>query len=74
MAIDWDAVISAADKAAAWAARARETERAQARQYLAATDWYVIRAADTGEPMPAPVRARRIAARQVLSEGRSPQD
>jgi len=74
MAIDWNAVISAADKAAARAMRGRETERALARNYLAETDWYVIRAADTGEPMPAPVRARRIAARQMLSEDRPPQD
>lgn len=67
MVIDWGAVISAEDKAAARAARALDAERAQARRYLADTDWYVIRAADTGAPVPEAVRARRNDARKLLS-------
>lgn len=36
----------------------------EARQYLRDTDWYVIREADTGEPVPDEVRERRQAARE----------
>jgi hypothetical protein len=40
---------------------------AQARQYLAQTDWYAARLAETGEPIPQDVLAQRTAARQTLS-------
>ena len=66
--IDWGAVRTAGDKAAARAERARATECAAARRYLAQTDWYVIRASDTGAPVPEAVRARRVDARRLLSD------
>ena len=71
MAIDWSAVQSAEDKAAREADHARDAERNEARRYLAGTDWYVIRAADTGEPLPDAVRTRRADARRLLSDGRT---
>ena len=40
---------------------------AEARAYLAATDWYAIRLAETGQPVPADVAAKRAAARETLS-------
>ena len=51
---------------------AREaTERAraatEARRYLAETDWMVIRAAETGTPIPAEVAAARMAARKAAA-------
>ena len=69
MTIDWGQMLTAEARAAALAARARDAERAQARQYLADTDWYVIRAADTGQPVPEDVRTRRAEARDRLSAG-----
>ena len=47
------------------ARRARDAE--EARAYLAATDWMVIRAAETGKAIPDDVAARRSAARRILS-------
>jgi hypothetical protein len=46
-------------------AQAAERERItqQARAYLDSTDWMVIRAAETGVPVPADVAAARAAAR-----------
>lgn len=67
MTIDWEQVITAEDKAAAEKAQAQERMRAKARRYLTETDWYVIRAADTGTPIPEPVRVARAAARALLS-------
>lgn len=39
----------------------------EARTCLAETDWYAIRQAETGQPMPPTVAARRAAARALLS-------
>ena len=36
--------------------------------YLSETDWYVYRAMDTGEPMPADVKQKRQEARDRISE------
>jgi len=38
----------------------------QARAYLASTDWYIIRRADTGRAVPEDVVANRAAARELL--------
>lgn len=38
-------------------------KNAQARAYLAYTDWYVVRFAETGEAIPADIAADRAAAR-----------
>lgn len=48
-----------------------EEERAEAMACLAATDWYVTRAADPsdGRPVPDDVIARRRGARLILSGG-----
>lgn len=48
------------------AAEAAAIERTEARQYLADTDWYVSRQAETGTPIPAEVSAARAAARAKL--------
>lgn len=53
----------AVDAAAAERARAA----AAARRYLAETDWMVIRAAETGTPIPAEVAAARMAARKAAA-------
>jgi len=39
----------------------------EARQYLADTDWYVIRQADTGEPIPDEVKQKRSEARNRVA-------
>lgn len=49
-----------------------EAELAKARiaelqAYLAETDWYVVRYADTGEAIPEDVKAKRQAAREEIS-------
>ena len=36
---------------------------AEARAYLASTDWYVVRRSETGEPIPRDVMEKRAAAR-----------
>lgn len=46
---------------------ARENAREAARRYLAETDWMVVRAAETGKPVPAEVQAQRTAAREALN-------
>lgn len=48
----------------------QEQERinAEARAYLASTDWYVIRMQETGEPVPEDVLAERAAARARVVE------
>ena len=42
--------------------------RAEAQAYLDSTDWMVTRQAETGRPIPEDVKARRAAAREILSE------
>lgn len=54
--------IEAEARAAATARR-----RAEARAFLAETDWYAVRLAETGQPIPAPVSEAREAARALLS-------
>ena len=44
-------------------ARVKELER-----YLEGTDWYAIRFADTGEPIPEEIKKRRQDARDEISE------
>ena len=46
--------------------RHQEIQRYQA--YLNETDWYVYRAMDTGEPIPAEVKQKRQEARDKISE------
>ena len=41
---------------------------AEARAYLASTDWYVIRMQETGEPVPDDIIAERAAARARVVE------
>jgi len=48
------------------AAEERERVNAENRAYLRDTDWYVIREADTGEPVPQEVRDKRQAARLAV--------
>ena len=41
------------------------SERAEALRYLGETDWYVVRFAETGKPIPEDILADRAAARLV---------
>lgn len=41
----------------------QQQANAEARAYLASTDWYVIRLQETGEPVPEDILAERAAAR-----------
>lgn len=41
---------------------------AEARAYLASTDWYVVRKAETGTEIPADILAKRQAARDAVVE------
>jgi hypothetical protein len=54
---------TSADLAAEAAAAEQARAVAEARAYLADTDWMVIRAAESGKPVPADVADRRAAAR-----------
>lgn len=40
--------------------------KAEAQAYLNATDWYVVRFAETGVPVPTEVTTKRAAARSLL--------
>lgn len=57
--VDWSKKNSAAS-------RASEVARAEARAYLASTDWYVVRQAETGKPIPEEVSLKRDQARAIL--------
>jgi hypothetical protein len=48
------------------AAEAQQKANDEARAYLKETDWYVIRQADTGEPVPKEVHDKRQAAREAV--------
>jgi hypothetical protein len=61
---------TAAEVSAEAAAAAAAQASAVARQYLADTDWMVIRAAETGVPVPDEVTAARAAARASVSASR----
>jgi len=52
-------------------AATRARVAAEARRYLADTDWMVIRAAETGKPVPEEVSAARAQARTQLQGGLS---
>lgn len=43
-----------------------EKERAEARQFLTSTDWYVTRMQETGKPIPQDILDQRAAAREKL--------
>lgn len=57
--IDWSAVSKVRDPEDLVA----EQEASTARQYLQATDWYVVRNLETGTPVPADVALARKEAR-----------
>lgn len=48
-------------------ARERDEARREAQDFLARTDWMVVRRAETGEPIPDDVVQRRQTARAFLS-------
>ena len=60
---------TAEDIAADRAAAARARAAAEAHRYLAETDWMVIRAAETGKPVPEEVMASRAQARLLIQSG-----
>ena len=43
-----------------------EKEKAEARQFLNSTDWYVTRMQETGKPIPQDILDQRAAAREKL--------
>ena len=45
----------------------KEQLAAEARAYLASSDWYVVRRSETGEPIPQDVMQKRAAARSAAS-------
>ena len=68
MTIDWSAVQTAENKEHAAAEAAREAAREAALRYLAETDWYVIRATDTGKAVPKDIAKRRAEARKAAGQ------
>lgn len=64
MAIDFSKMITAQDKAR----QKQERINAEARRYLAETDWYVTRFAETSQPIPEDIAALRQAARDRIVE------
>jgi len=57
---------TAEDLEAARLAQAHENASAEARAYLARTDWLVVRQAETGVPVPEAVLQARAEARRLL--------
>lgn len=47
-------------------ARDQEARNAEARAYLADTDWYVVRQAETGEVIPEDISLARAKAREAV--------
>jgi hypothetical protein len=43
-----------------------ENKITEARSYLASTDWYYARLAETGEVVPEDVKSKRLKARELL--------
>jgi len=68
MSIDWSKKRTADQLAADGAAKERERINAEARAYLARTDWYVTRQQETGVPIPDVVLTERAAARLRVIE------
>ncbi len=62
-------VKTAEDLAADAEAAQRARDAIAARRFLADTDWMVIRATETGKPMPEDVAAQREAARRAIAGG-----
>ena len=60
-------VKTAEDLATDAEAAQRARDAIAARRFLADTDWMVIRATETGKPMPEDVAAQRAAAREAAS-------
>jgi len=58
-----------ADLEAARIAAQRDALRADARAFLAATDWLIVRRAETGTEVPPDIVQARANARHVLSGG-----
>ena len=62
-------VKTAEDLATEAEAAQRARDAGDARRFLADTDWMVIRATETGKPMPEDVAAQRAAARKAIAGG-----
>jgi hypothetical protein len=61
IAVDWTQKTAKAD-------RDQKDEATRALSALAETDWYVLRLAETGEPIPNGIRAQRAQARKIVSD------
>tara|TARA_R110002049_G_scaffold23545_10_gene83637 strand:- start:28492 stop:28716 length:225 start_codon:yes stop_codon:yes gene_type:complete len=62
--VDMSRMVTIEDRAAQAEQDAKAQARANALAYLAATDWYVVRLAETGQSVPAKVCVKRDAARK----------
>ena len=69
MKIDWTQLVTAADKTAAARDAEAAARRLEAREYLAETDWQVLRSIELGEAVPTELAAQRAAARMKASGG-----
>jgi hypothetical protein len=61
---------TAADLAAEVRQAELDAAAASARDYLADTDWLVVRAAETGKPVPEDVAKSRAKARETINAAR----
>lgn len=68
MNIDWSKKRTADQLASEGAAEEQARINAEARAYLASTDWYVTRQQETGVPIPDVVLTERAAARLRVVE------
>jgi len=68
MRIDFTQVLSAADQHDQAEAIRLSRERDMLLAYLTQTDWLVLRAAETGTPIPDDIRVKRTEARTAISE------
>lgn len=68
MNIDWSKKKTAVEVAAEATADEQARINAEARAYLAGTDWYVTRQQETGVPIPDAILSERAAARARVVE------
>lgn len=61
-----DCVVEEKDISAELAREQQAQVNQEAQQYLQETDWYVIRQADSGEPVPEEVKTKRADARERI--------
>jgi hypothetical protein len=66
--IDFSQIITSENKAKAAQDAENEAKRTAAKVYLAETDWFVARFAETGKAIPEDILAKRADARKAINE------